>query len=192
MRQVERTRMRRGFTLIEAMLTTVIVGTGELAIVGAQQAYHQKNAWAQRTSTALLLANEVRELTLDLPMHDPMEGTTEPNLGPEANESGYLDYDDLDDFAGPIDAATRTGSGLLIDPPINALGQEMAQLTGWSQFVTVETVDLRDINNTVNLIALDDMTDDAEMARIRVAVRYEGPNDDKASTITTLTWFIPK
>ena len=63
-----RHRRDAGFTLIEAALTTVIIGTGVLAIVGAQQAYHQKNAWAQRTGTAMLLANEIREMTMPLPI----------------------------------------------------------------------------------------------------------------------------
>ena len=76
---------------MEAALTTVIVGTGVLAIVSAQQAYHQKNDWAQRTATGLLLANELRELTLTLPQHDPFTGVD--NLGPEGNESGLSDFD---------------------------------------------------------------------------------------------------
>jgi len=46
-RTVLRTSRRaKGFTLMEAALTTVIVGVGVLSIVEAQQAYHQKNDWA--------------------------------------------------------------------------------------------------------------------------------------------------
>ena len=72
-------RRQRGFTLIEASLTTVIIGTGVLAILAAQQAYHRKNDWAQRTGTAVLLANEIRELTLPMPQHDPFNPTV---MGP--------------------------------------------------------------------------------------------------------------
>ena len=91
-----RHRRQAGFTLIEASLTTVIIGTGVLAIVAAQQAYHQKNNWSTRTSTAMLLANELRERTLALPLHDPITGKS--NYGPELDETTAQAYDDLDDF----------------------------------------------------------------------------------------------
>ena len=75
-------RRAQGFTLIESALTTIIIGTGVLAILAAQQAYHMKNNWASRTSTGMLLANELRERTLSLPLHDPITGSA--TLGPEA------------------------------------------------------------------------------------------------------------
>ena len=48
---VPRGMANRGFTLIEAALTTAIVGTGVLSIMAAQQAYLRKNDWAQRAGT---------------------------------------------------------------------------------------------------------------------------------------------
>ena len=84
MRKISRHR-DSGFTLIEASLTTIIVGTGVLAILAAQQAFHKKNDWAQRSGTAMLLANELREFTLSLPQHDPITGDT--NMGPELGEN---------------------------------------------------------------------------------------------------------
>ena len=55
--------------------------------MSAQQAYLRKNVWAQRTGTAVLLANELRELTLSLPMHDPI---TPDTMGPEADEGSLV------------------------------------------------------------------------------------------------------
>jgi hypothetical protein len=51
-----------------------------LAILAAQQAFHKKNDWASRNGTAMQLANELRELTMVLPKHDPFTGLA--NMGP--------------------------------------------------------------------------------------------------------------
>ena len=108
-RQKTRT-LRRAFTLIEASLATVIVGVGVLAIVEAQQAFLQKNAWSTHTSTAMFLANEIREMTRNMPRHDAFSGgvyfldptahTGFRGWGPEPDEVSALDFDDLDDFDG--------------------------------------------------------------------------------------------
>ena len=45
-------RARRGFTLIESALATVIIGVGVLAMVTAQQALHRKNEWSTHASIA--------------------------------------------------------------------------------------------------------------------------------------------
>lgn len=175
-------RRRGGFTLIEAALTTVIVGTGVLAIVAAQQAYHQKNEWAQRSGTAMLLANELRELTLSLPHHDPITGAA--NFGPEPNELTVEQYDDLDDFAGVISGGF--GQGTTFTPPINALRQQVPDMPGWSQVIRVDNV-LPDYISA----ALPQPIGTTEMVRVTVEVRYQAPGTPAPETISTLTWVLP-
>ncbi len=174
-------RVARGFTLIEAALTTVIVGTGVLSIMAAQQAYLRKNDWAQRAGTALLLANELRELTLSMPLYDPITGTT--TVGPEAGEAAVDDYDDLDDFAGVV--AGGFGAGLTFDPPINALRQVIPNMNGWSQRITVENVLPGFVSATFT-----QPLGTTDMVRATVAVRYQGPNDPNTQTITQLRWLV--
>jgi hypothetical protein len=176
-----RHRRAGGFTLIEAALTTVIVGTGVLAIMAAQQAYHQKNGWAQRTGTAMLLANEVRELTLPMPMYDPITGKA--NIGPEAGETSISDYDDLDDFAGI--PASGDYPGTTFDPPIDALRRQITDMRGWSQQIKVESVWETDIAYTGPI-----PLGSTPMLRMTVNVMYQGPNDANPSSITQLTWVI--
>ena len=159
----------------------VIVGTGVLAIVAAQQAYHQKNDWAQRSGTAQLLANELRELTLPLPLHDPLTGSA--NLGPEAGETGIADYDDLDDFAGSV--TDGFGQGLTFNPPVNALRQEIADLAQWTQEVEVTNVLPDNISSTFTQPLAS-----TAMTRVIVTVKYQGPNDDGPLTISQLTWVV--
>jgi hypothetical protein len=175
-----------GFTLIEAALTTVIVGTGVLAIVGAQQAYHQKNGWAQRTGTAMLLANEVRELTLPLPLFDPINGLAAP-AGPDAGEASVVDYDDLDDFAGVSSDGGTTFPGSTFSPPIDALRRPIQGMDQWTQVVTVESVLEGDIASTI--------TPDlgtTSLMRVRVDVQYQGPTDPNPRTVTQLTWLVSR
>ncbi len=179
-----RHRRDRGFTLIEAALTTVIVGTGVLAIVAAQQAYHQKNDWAQRTGTAMLLANEVRELTMPLPIFDPITG--QAFIGPEPGEAAVADFDDLDDFAGVSLDAGVTFPGTTFNPPIDALRRPIADMAGWSQQVTVEGVLEENIGSGVSL----NPGTAGTLTRLTVDVLYQGPNDATAQTVTQLTWVV--
>ncbi len=173
---------RRGFTLIEASLTTIIVGTGVLAIVAAQQAYHQKNDWAQRTGTAMLLANEIREMTLSLPLHDPITG--KQNFGPEPNETSVLQYDDLDDFAG-VPTAGGVYPGTVFSPPINALRMPVPHMERWSQHIMVENV-LPDYISA----AFAQPMGTTDTMRVTVNIRYQGNMDAQPETVATLTWVV--
>lgn len=183
----KRRRIRRrraaGFTLIEAALTTIIIGTGVLAILAAQQAYHMKNNWATRTSTAMLLANELRERTLSMPLHDPITGDS--TLGPELDEAVPLAYDDLDDFAGTVTAGV--GSGQTFNPPINALGLELDDLAAWTQTIRVEKVPGDQVDTSFP-IRLD--TGASDMFRVTVAVLYRNPNTSADEAVTELSWIV--
>lgn len=173
-----------GFTLIEAALTMVIVGVGVLAMVSAQQAYHIKNGWAVRTGTAQMLANEIRELTLTLPHHDPITGST--NLGVESNETGGVaDWDDLDDFAGTIDAS-GFGSGVTFNPPINGLRLTVADLGQWSQRVTVEKV----WPDNVSTSTPQALSADSDFMRVTVDVLFQQDAGSPVDTATTMTWVV--
>ena len=174
-------RRRGGFTLIEAALTTVIVGTGVLSIVAAQQAFHRKNDWAQRTGTAMLLANELRELTLPLPVFDPITGKDQ--LGAAPGET-IADFNDLMDFAGPIDQ-NGFATGLTFTPPINALRQTVPNMERWTQRIKVESVLDNNMSSTITQ-ALGTTT----LTRVTVTVLYQGPHDAQPNTMTTLTWAV--
>ena len=176
-------RRAGGFTLIEASLTTIIIGTGVLAILAAQQAYHMKNNWATRTSTGMLLANELRERTLSLPLHDPITG--DATLGPESDESSALAYDDLDDFAGTV--TSGVGTGQTFSPPIDALGLPEPDLSNWKQFIKVQKVPADNIDTTFTL-PLDTGTTD--MYRVSVTVLYVDPGTGKQEPVTELSWIV--
>lgn len=126
---------RGGFTLIEASLATVIVGVGVVAMVEAQQAFIRSNLWSSHAATGTFLANEIRELTRNLPKHDPVTGlylqggqVGSPVLvgwGPEAGEVLVTDFDDLDDFDGISFSFVGTPGLVDLDlpGPVNAFGE---------------------------------------------------------------------
>jgi hypothetical protein len=177
---------RGGFTLIEAALTTIIVGTGVLAIVAAQQAYHMKSQWTRRSDTAMLLANELRERTFDMPLHDPISGTQ--YLGPEPNEDMPAAYDDVDDFAGNVNDS-GVGEGLTLNPPMNAMGDRLDDLSAWSQHVEVTNVSPENVSSA-QARPLDMQTGQAKVMRVSVTVRFQDDNSDEPRALTTLTWLV--
>ena len=168
-----------GFTLIEAALTTVIVGTGVLSIVAAQQAYHRKNDWSQRIGTAVLLANELRELTLTLPIYDPLYGTAQ--LGPRANQTTVASYDNVCDFAGTV---SGVGTGMTFSPPINALAQQIPSMSNWSQTINVTNVLPDNINAT-----LTQPLGTTQMVRVTVSINYTDPRNT-TTTLYTTSWIV--
>lgn len=172
-----------GFTLIEAALTTVIIGTGVLAIVAAQQAYHMQNDWAQRTGTAQHLANELRELTLTLPMYHPVTNAQTPGLEPGSDD--IADYHALIDFAGAVSGGQ--GEGVTFSPPVSALRLPYDELDNWSQHVEVYNVHEDWISISPHSAPPLGTTD---VMRVRVRVAYEGPLHDEPETISELTWVV--
>ena len=178
---------RRGFTLIEAALATVIIGVGVLAMISAQQAFHQKNQWSTNATIAMRLGNEIREMTLNLPPYDPVTGKS--NWGPEANESALEDYDDLDDFDGE-DGEGTVFSAALGNGPVNARREVIPNMDGWSQTVLVSNVDPMSI--TENASNATPNAHVSDFLRVEVIVHYQGTYDTQPIEMTRVSWLARK
>jgi prepilin-type N-terminal cleavage/methylation domain-containing protein len=179
-RRAARPRARHGFTLIETALATVIVGVGVLAMVAAQQAFHRQNRWSTHASTAMRLGNEIREMTLNLPRHDPV--TSDAFWGAENNEGWIGDFDDLDDFDGEGDGLIF--SAALDNGPINARREVISNMAGWAQIVRVYNVDPFDITS----IQPDASTG---LMAVEVVVTYQAPGDEEPQEVTRVSWLAP-
>lgn len=149
----------RGFTLIEATLATIIVGTGILAAVQLFGTCAQQNMHSAQATVAMSLANNVQEAMGGLAFYDPQFGHA--THGPEAGES-LNNYDDLDDF-----------NNLTFNPPIDANKQSVAEMAKYSQIVTVRPVwpdqpssNNNDANPTISAATY------TGAVRIRVRVMY--------------------
>ena len=119
------TRDEDGFSLIEVLIAIVLVGLAIASLVTANSAFTKANGAGAELSTAEFLIEQIRELSVLLPVIDPDGGST---FGPETGET-LADYDDLDDF----DSAS-------FSPPIDADRNPLNDLAAFSQQVTVEKV----------------------------------------------------
>ena len=114
---------RRGFTLIEASLATIIVGVGVLATMQLFTAITQQTQTNNRMTTAMLLASHVQEAMAGLNFNDPQDGPA--TFGPEDNET-LASFDDVDDFDGQS-----------WSPPRNALLAAVPAVDRYTQSVEV-------------------------------------------------------
>jgi type II secretory pathway pseudopilin PulG len=166
---------RRGFTLIEAAMATVIIGTGLLASVRLFAACTQQNAAAGNMTTAMLLASHIQETMAGLPIIDPAYAST--YFGPEPGET-LANYDDVDDFDGST-----------FNPPIDATRAQIAGLSQYSQVITVLPVYANQLNSNTNPAALDlPKTTYTGAVRVQVKVMYKTSPNAIASEVFRTSW----
>lgn len=168
---------------METALATIIIGVGVLSIVYAQEAFHRQNHWATHASTGAQLANEIREMTLNLPRHDPVTGTA--FWGPGPNEISVHDYNDLDDFDGEVFSALD-GTG-----PRNARREIIPNLNGWTQIIEVDMVDANDINAYYPLPSGPEDYPERYLMRVTAIVTHQLPHEDEPMEITRISWISP-
>ncbi len=124
----------RGFTLIEVLISIILIGVAIAALVASNAAFTQSNAAGTELSTAEFLLEQIKELTATLATIDPQ--TKKATFGPE--EGTLAGYDDIDDF----DTAS-------FSPPIDANRQVLVEFTGFVQQVTVENVNAANFDQVV-------------------------------------------
>lgn len=115
---------RRGFTLIEAAMVTVIIGIGVVAMLELLAAGTMSNSKGTELTTAVNLANNIREVSLGMPFYDPQTPTFWDTK--EADVTLYDNVLDLD--------------GAEFSPPLDVRRQPISAYTGWKQQVKVESV----------------------------------------------------
>jgi prepilin-type N-terminal cleavage/methylation domain-containing protein len=152
---------RKGFTLIEASLATVIISVGVMAMMQLFTTCTQENQNAAQTSTAIMLAGNIQEIARGMAFNDPASGRA--IFGPEDDEIGDLAmYDDVDDL--------DLGS---FNPPLDATGQPVAALSQYTQVVTVMPVFKNNLGSNTDITSPTiPKTTYTEAVRVRVQVLY--------------------
>jgi len=130
------TRYEDGFSLIEVLIAILLVGLAIASLVTANSAFTKANGAGAELSTAEFLSEQIRELSILLPVIDPNTGVS--TFGPETGET-LADYDDLDDF-----------DGASFSPPISADRNVLNDLASFSQQITVENVNASDFEQVVS------------------------------------------
>ena len=126
--------LRRAFTLIETGLATMIIGLGVVSVLQLTTKLTVSQITAVDMTVAVNLANNLHELTYNLHFCDPNNPT---HWGPENGET-LATFNDNDDFDGQV-----------FSPPIDARRNAISSLSGWSQGVTVHSVDINSLTTTV-------------------------------------------
>ena len=149
-------RSPKGFSLVEVLIAVVLVGLSITALVVANNSFTQANSFGADLSTAEFLVEQIRELTILLPVVDPE--TTTATFGPEPEEAGLASYDDIDDF-----------DGATFSPPISASANRavLNDLAGFSQEVTVQNLSPSNFDTVV-------ADHSSPFIRITVNVRQNG------------------
>jgi prepilin-type N-terminal cleavage/methylation domain-containing protein len=150
-----RTR-RRGFTLIEASLATVIIGVGVLSMMQLFTACTRQNVAASNMTTAMLLAENIQETMAGVSFSDPAYGKT--YFGPEPGQT-LPSYDDIDDFDGKT-----------FNPPIDSTRTAIPSLSQYSQVISVWPVYANQLSANSNT-ASPDISQTTYTGAARVTVR---------------------
>ena len=163
-------RARRGFTLIEVTMATVIVGVmfaAAMSTVAAARSGERSNI--SRRQAVLLAEDLMTEI-----LRQPYEDADAPGaLGPEAGEgtTNRLDFDDVDDYAG------RKGEAQEPD------GTLITWASGYERLVTVVWVepDALDLASGV----------ETGVKRITITVERNGKQFASMTTVRTSNWSSP-
>jgi len=115
-----------GFSLIEVLIAILLIGLAVVSLVAANSAFTKANGAGTDLSTAEFIIEQIRELTMLLPVIDPQ--TEDATFGPETGET-LIGYDDLDDF-----------DGATFSPPIDVDRNVLSNFAAFHQVVTVENV----------------------------------------------------
>lgn len=122
-RSPRRGTRRRGFSLIEVAISSLLVGTILAAAMSTTGAVLRFRSSTSDLARATLLATSLLAEIQQKPYFDPNQT---PGFGRESGEAARSQFDDVDDY----DAWTES-------PPKNQAGVDLSGLTGWSRSVTV-------------------------------------------------------
>ncbi len=154
----------RGFSLIEVLIATLLVGLAIAALVAANTSFTMANDAGSDLSTAEFLVEQIRELTMTLPIVDP-DASTWTVLGPETDETDLVAYDDVDDF-----------DGATFSPPINSDRAPLSEFPSFSQRVVVEKLNPSNFNEV--------WADSTNSNFVRITVRVL----QNGAEISSATW----
>jgi type II secretory pathway pseudopilin PulG len=156
-----------GFSLVEVLIATVLVGLAIAALVGANGSFSMANVAGADLSTAEFLVEQIRELTMMLPVAEP-GASAWTVLGPETGET-LATFDDVDDFDG-FDSNS-------VGAPIDAQRAALPALASFRQQVTVQKLNPSNFDET-----WDDNTA-SNFARVTVTILQNGRQISTASWV---------
>ena len=161
-------RSARGFTLIEASVSVLIVGGMMIAAVSTVGAFKSSQNKIVTRARARLLAQGLMAEILSLDYEEPVDT---PVFGRESSENGgdRAEWDDVDDY-----------HGWTASPPEHKDGTALVDLAGWTRSVVVEWVNAADLTQVSGT--------DTQVKRITVSVQRGDTVDVVVVAIRTSAW----
>ena len=158
---------KRGLSLIEVVVSTMIVGVLMVATLNALGAATSSSRTSGNRSVAIALADDLMAEILKAKYVDP---GSSPVFGPETGESGTsrAAFNDVDDYNGWSE-----------QPPQAHDGTQMTDRSDWQRRVTVERVTASDPTAT--------SSSETGVKRITVDVDYKGTNMIEQTALRTDT-----
>jgi type II secretory pathway pseudopilin PulG len=95
---------RRGFTLAESLIASVVLAAAVIGIAGTLSASYQQSSVRGNLNTALTLAQQLMEETAARPIDAPSGTTDKP--GWSSGQTDRTQYDTLGDFNGYTDVSS--------------------------------------------------------------------------------------
>ncbi len=128
-----RARSIRGFTIVEAAMSMIVVSLMLAAAMGVSASVARLHAADGELSTAIVLADALADEIRDRSYREP--GSVSDTIGLDAGEiSGdHAAYDDVDDYHGLVESTLTDRSG-----------EKIQGIANWERRVTVEWVTLSD------------------------------------------------
>jgi Tfp pilus assembly protein PilV len=160
---------RRGITLIEVSISTLLVGLIVVSSLRCLAMSAQSSGDSLNRTLATLLAEDLMEEILEQDYFDPDDT---PVFGTEAQEgtSDRSDWDDVDDYDGWTASPPQNGNGVSV------------QDAKWKRLVIVQHVSA----DNLNTVLAD--TNDAGVKRITVTVQCDGETVVEVTAIQTEAW----
>lgn len=145
---------RRGFSLVEIVVSAVIVG---VLLVAAMRTVGMSVFTQYKTAERIIGWSLADGLLAEILAKQYEEPGTTPQFGPDPGESttSKTTYDDVDDFHNWSES-----------PPQYADGSVMPDLTGWRRYVSVAWVGPTDLDQTA--------ISETGAKRISVSVEHNG------------------
>jgi len=153
-------RRPSGFSLVEVLISVVLVGLSITALVLASNSFTMANGAGADLSTAEFLIEQIRELTAMIPAVDSDDPT---HFGQETSGGTYNDVDDFDNAS--------------FNPPINAAKTVLNDFSSFTQQVVVQKLNPSDLDQAVA------DTSTSPFLRITVTVLQNGEQVSTASWI---------
>jgi len=155
-----------GFSLVEAVIATAIVGGLLVAAMTAVGATARARQVTTDNERALLLAKDLLDEVIAKPYFDPQGSIT---LGREAGETTRIDFDDVDDYEGLID-----------DPPSTPDARSATSQVGWKREVIVRWASRANIQSDAHA--------DEGVKRVEVHVSRRGKPICTLVALRTSAW----